>query len=92
LKTAAGGEKRKTPRGENSRPRIKHLPASAQYKDIKKHTSSSQASGDGDRARPPDTILPTAAVVTGQHRQQSERRKLTRRMVGGSSQFTWSVS
>jgi len=73
LKTAAGGEKRKTPRGENSGLRIKPVPASAQHKDIKKHTSNSQALGDGDSAQSPDTILPTVAVVTGQHHQQSKR-------------------
>jgi len=76
LKTVAGEEKRKTPGGKNSGLHTKRLPASAQHRDIKKHTSSSQASGDGDRARPSGTILLTAAAVNQQLHQQEGRKKL----------------
>jgi hypothetical protein len=75
MKTVAGGEKRKTLGGKNSGRRIKRLPASAQCKDGNKHTSNSQASGSGERARPPDTILPKAVVVRDSIVNQAKGRK-----------------
>jgi hypothetical protein len=87
-KTAAGGENRKTPRGKTSGLRIKEVPASTQHRNITKYTSSSQASGKGDRARPTGTIHLTSVGVKSQNRQRRKGKKLNRRMVGGSADFT----
>jgi hypothetical protein len=75
LKTVAKGEKRKTLRGQNSGMQTKCVPASAQHRDIKKHTSSSQASEDGNHMQPPDTSLLIAMGVNQQQRQQRERKE-----------------
>jgi hypothetical protein len=76
LKTAARGEKRKAPGGKNSELHTKSVPASAQHRDIKKHNSSSQASGDVNRAKPSETSPLIATGVKQQQHQKVRRKKL----------------